>query len=231
MNKNRALELVNVSFSYNENREILSKVNATFNKGSMTGIVGLSGSGKTSLIRLMNASLLKEGQYDFQGSIKLMSKDIREEKNVNRLIGSVYQDPDNQIIFTKVLDEIVFGMENKNKSHAYMETKLGQVLKLLAIEDLKLQDPNQLSGGEKQLLVLASILALDVDILILDECMTGVSLSSRQKVLSIIKDLRDQGKCIIMIEHDFENLVDADQIYELKKGALTPIKLNDFKIE
>lgn len=220
MDENPVLELENVSFSYHKNREILSKANASFNKGSINGIVGLSGSGKTTLIRLINGSLIRDGVYDFQGSIKVFEKDIKTQKDINRFIGTVYQDPDNQIIFTKVIDEVVFGMENYNKSSSYMDTKLVEVLELLGIDYLKLRDPNQLSGGEKQLVVLASILTLDVEILVLDECMTGVSYNSRLKVLEIIKKLKDQGKCIVMVEHDYENLLDTNKIYELHKGLL-----------
>lgn len=227
MNENTALELKNVSFSYNKDREILSQANAIFNKGSINGIVGLSGSGKTTLIRLINGSLIKDGKYDFQGLIKVFSTDIKIKKDINRSIGTVYQDPDNQIIFTKVIDEVVFGMENHNKSVGYMDNKLIEVLTLLGIDYLKLRDPNYLSGGEKQLVVLASILTLDVEILVLDECMTGVSLTSRQKVLDIIKQLKEQGKCIIMVEHDFENLIDASRIYELNKGLLIQKKYKE----
>jgi len=220
MNENIVLELKNVSFSYNKDREILSKANATFNKGSINGIVGLSGSGKTTLIRLINGSLIKDGSYDYLGKIKVFSKNIKSKNDINRIVGTVYQDPDNQIIFTKVIDDVVFGMENYNKTVSYMDVKLKEVLELLGIDYLKLRDPNQLSGGEKQLVVLASILTLDVEILVLDECMTGVSLVSRKKVLNIIRKLKEQGKCIIMVEHDFENLTDANKIYELNQGLL-----------
>jgi len=221
MNENIVLELKNVSFSYNKERKILSKANASFNKGSINGIVGLSGSGKTTLIRLINGSLIKDGTYDYSGKIEVFSENIKSKNDINRIVGTVYQDPDNQIIFTKVIDEVVFSMENYNKTVSYMTMKLKEVLELLGIDYLKLRDPNQLSGGEKQLVVLASILTLDVEILVLDECMTGVSLVSRKKVLNIIKKLKEQGKCIIMVEHDFENLTDANKIYELNQGLLS----------
>lgn len=223
MSEDLVLELQNISFSYNYNRDILSLANASFNKGSINGIVGLSGSGKTTLIRLINGSIIKDGVYDYSGDIYVLSENIKDHSELNRYIGTLYQDIDNQIIFTNVVDEAVFGMENYNKSVEYMDSKLHEVFELLGIDYLKLRDPNQLSGGEKQLVVLASILTLDVEILILDECMTGVSVESRKKVLQVINKLKNQGKCIIMVEHDFENLVDASKIYEIDNGKLSLI--------
>lgn len=217
---NTILELNNVSFEYNSNKEILRDTSVSFDQGTINGIVGLSGSGKTTLIRLINGSLIKDHQYEYQGEVLLYNKELRKHSDINRYVGTVYQDPDNQIIFTRVIDEVVFGMENHNKDYSYIHDELLRVLDLLGISHLKLRDPNQLSGGEKQLVVLASILTLDVDVIILDECMTGVSQKSRLKVLEIVKKLRNQGKCILMIEHDFENLSFADSIYEISNYTL-----------
>jgi len=227
MAKNIVLELKNISFSYNKNKQILTEANAEFSKGTINGIVGLSGSGKTTLIRLINGSLFKEHNYDYLGDIKVLSEDIKTHKDLNRFIGTLYQDSDNQIIFTKVIDEVVFGMENYNKSIPYMNNKLKDVLDLLGIDYLRLRDPNQLSGGEKQLVILAAILTLDVEILILDECMTGVSISSRKKVLQVINELKAQGICIIMVEHDFENLINADVIYEIENKKLRLVEYSE----
>lgn len=226
MSNNTVLELNNVSFSYHNNKDILLKANADFKKGTINGIVGLSGSGKTTFIRLVNGSLIKDKAYEYDGDILVFNKNIKTHKDINRFIGTLYQDTDNQIIFTKVIDEAVFGMENYNKTLLYMDNKLKEVLNLLGIDYLKLRDPNQLSGGEKQLVVLAAILTLDVEIIILDECMTGVSTSSRKKVLQVISELKAQGKCIIMVEHDFENLINADKIYEIDNKKLICIDYN-----
>lgn len=209
-----AVELRQVSFAYGPN-QILEKADMLIESGEIVGIVGLSGSGKTTLIRLINGAMIREGHYGYTGQIMVEGKEVHDIKHLNRLIGTVYQDIDNQLIFTTVIDEIVFGMENYCLSKEVMVQRLDHVTQSLAIEHLLYMNPNKLSGGEKQLVVLASILCLGVDMIILDEAISGVDEATRATVIKMIKELQEQGITVIMIEHDYSNLELANTIYQV----------------
>lgn len=218
-----AVELQQVSFSYHK-KQILKEASMVAYKGEAVGIVGLSGSGKTTLIRLINGAMAREGRYKHEGRILILGQEADRIEHLNQSIGTVYQDTDSQILFTSVVDEIVFGMENHCYDKALMETRLQEVTDLLGIDHLLDKNPNQLSGGEKQLVVLASLLCLDVAILILDEALAGVDSPSRAKVLEVIEDVKGKGKTVLMIEHNPDNLRVADRVYRVEDCG---IYLND----
>lgn len=124
--------------------------------------MGSSGSGKSTLLKIINGTI----------DTSKLQGDYRRPDNVR--FGSVYQNLDNQIIFPNVLDELVFGMENLCFSKKQMDEKLLNVTQLLGIDHLLSEETRHLSGGEKQLVIMASILCLDVEVLILDECLSQV---------------------------------------------------------
>ncbi len=219
-----AIELKQVSFGYG-NKPILSEMDMTIYEGEVVGIVGLSGSGKTTLIRLINGAMIREGHHDYTGEILVQGKENRSVKHLNRLIGTIYQDTDNQLIFTTVIDEIVFGMENYQLSKEEMNRRLTVVTESLGIKHLHFKNPNNLSGGEKQLVVLASILCLEVKILILDECMTGVDHETRQVILKMVDALKKNHMTVLMIEHDYKNLAVADVVYGIGNMKIELIEL------
>ena len=216
-----AVELKQVSFGY-RNRKIFDAVNMVIEPGSTVGIVGLSGSGKTSLIRLINGALQREGRHGYEGEVLIKGQDTLKYDHLNRVIGTVYQDIDSQLIFNTAIDEIVFGMENYGYSKRVMTEKVDEMTETLGIEHLLYQNPNNMSGGEKQLVVLASLLCLEVEILILDEAMSGVDQGTREKVLSVLKTLKEKGVTIIMVEHDYSNLNNADVIYRIEGQKIEP---------
>lgn len=219
-----AIELKQVSFTYGEKR-LLDQCNMSVGPGQVAGIVGLSGSGKTTLIRMINGAMIREGHYDYKGEILLYGKDVKTIKHLNRWIGTIYQDVDNQLIFTTVIDEIVFGMENYALSEEVMEQRLKAVTETLGIQSLLDKNPNNLSGGEKQLVVLASILCLEVKILILDECMSGIDQQTKEIILTMIDQLKDQGITVLMIEHDYANLKAADLVYKIEDRNIKPMSI------
>lgn len=220
-----AIDLKQVSFSYNKHRSILNDINFSVKSGEIAGIIGPSGEGKTTLLRLINGTFHKEEKYRLSGQITLMGKSIEAYgSQLYRTVGTIYQDPDNQIIFTDVMDEIVFGMENHQYAKERMDHKLYEILDLLDIRHLAYRNPNNLSGGEKQLVVLASILCLDVDILLLDEAFAAVDSDREPLIMDIIHNLaKQQNKAIVMVEHDMKHLEIADNIYQLEDEKLCPI--------
>lgn len=219
------IELNDVSFYYNKKRTILENVSLIVKPGEIVGIIGPSGEGKTTLLRLINGTFSIEDKYHLDGEIKLKDISIKEYGDqLYRTVGTIYQNPDNQIIFTNVVDEIVFGMENHQYTKEQMDEKLDEILKLLDIRHLVDRNPNHLSGGEKQLIVLASILCLDVDILLLDEAFAAVDTEREPMIMEVIEKLaKEQNKTIVMVEHDMSHLTIADNVYQLMEGKLCHI--------
>ncbi len=219
------VEVDRVSFRYqNSAKPVLTDINLGVRRGQVVGIVGLSGSGKTTLMNILNGIIPRRINGDFQGRVLLNGQEITEKDvfELSTVIATVFQDPDSQIVFSSVEDEIAFGPENLCVPPDEILQRIDDITELLQIENLRYRNPNNLSGGEKQLVVIASVLSLNVEILILDECMAQIDNKGRQLIMAAIKNLRDSGKTIIMVEHDFSNLAYADQIYLLADGRLKP---------
>jgi len=213
----------NIYFRYSDKSpQILKNINIGLQSGKIIGIVGLSGSGKTTLMQILNGIIPKKIQGLYEGRVLIKGEDIskKEMGNISREIGTVFQDPDTQIIFSCVEDEMAFGPENLCIEKEDILKKIEEVLDILDIKHLRYRNPNKLSGGEKQLVVIASILTLDVNILILDECMSQIDDKGKVLIKKGIEKLRDSGKGIIMVEHDLDNLSIADDIFVLNEGEL-----------
>ncbi len=215
--KEAMVQIQGLDFCYQKEKPLFRETRAEFYGGQITGIVGLSGCGKSTLLRLINGNLSMEKWPDVSGQILIEGKN-RETWNQDELIqkmGTVYQDPDCQILFSHVEDEWVFGMENYQLTAEVMEERMTAVCDLLQIHHLRYRNPNHLSGGEKQLVILASIYCLEAEILILDECMAQVDPDGRQLIGEALQKLRDAGKTLIMVEHEEKNLQIADRIYRV----------------
>ncbi|MBQ3437739.1 MAG: ATP-binding cassette domain-containing protein [Fusobacterium sp.] len=220
------IKVENLNFSY-KNQKILKNLSFSIKKGSYVCIIGENGSGKSTLAKLMTALIpIKDGK------IKILGYDVGNAENllnIRKNIGIVFQNPEAQLISTKVFDEVIFGLENiacpREKIKEYTEEALGKV-NLLKYKDKLI---SELSGGEKQRLAIASILAMNPDILIFDEATSMLDPKNKKEILKIIKELNVSGKTIIHITHDRENLFEADDIIVLSKGELkyqgSPYKL------
>lgn len=197
-----------VTFSYKKVQPLLREINLVINRGEHIGIMGSSGSGKSTLLKIIN------------GTIDIQRVQGEYHRPDELTFGSVYQNLDNQIIFPNVLDEIVFGMENLCYSKKQMDEKLIEVTQILDIEHLLAEETRHLSGGEKQLVIMASILCLDVDVLILDECMSQVDERGKALILKAIDALKIKATTVIMVDHEKAHLENMDRLYQVKDGQL-----------
>ncbi|MDP3387701.1 MAG: ABC transporter ATP-binding protein [Eubacteriales bacterium] len=222
-----ALEAKNLSFRYNQNSPyILKNIDFKLQKGEIVGIVGLSGSGKSTLIQIMNGVIPKRIPGLLEGSICFNGEDMAE-KDLSCLakeIGTIFQDPDCQILFPCAEDEMAFGPENLCYDPYTIIERINSTTKMLAIEPLRYRNPNSVSGGEKQIIALASVLTLNVGIMIFDESMSFIDERGKGLIKNAILKLKEQGKSILMVEHDLSNLEVADHIFLLKNGTLEAFK-------
>ena len=217
-----------VFYVYNEKTALskmaLGDINTTFKEGKITSIMGKSGSGKTTLIELINALILPT-----KGNIEVGSRVIsktRKIKNINNLrykIVLVFQMPEEQFFCSTVKEEIEFGMKYFNKSVKSIEKHISDALLMMGLDDSYLnRNPFTLSSGEMRKVAIASILAFNPKVIILDEPTIGLDNKSKENLIKIIKLLKNRyHKTIIVVSNDADLLLKiSDHIILLDKGKL-----------
>ncbi len=232
-----------VNYIYNKNssikNEVLRNINIKFNEGEITSIIGRSGSGKTTIAELMNALLYpSEGNINI-GSYLLTSKGIKNNKKINNLrvnVGLVFQFPEEQFFNMTVKEEISFGMKYFNYKTKDIDKRVSDALKMVGLDDNYLErNPFTLSNGEKRKVAIASIIAFNPKVIILDEPTIGLDSVSKKNLLQLIRKLKQRlNKTIILISHDIELVHQvSDYVVVLDKGNVIAEgdKYNVFKQE
>lgn len=225
ISENIKLKLSNVSFRYNSKKEyLLRDTNFQVYNGEMVGIVGLSGSGKTTIVNILNGLIPHRIGGELLGNVFIDGEDIKKKdiSELSTIVGTVFQDPDTQMFFSCVEDEIAFGLENLCIKPEEIHWRISHAVQILKIEHLLDRNPNTLSGGEKQLVIIAAIICMKVEVLILDECMSQIDSVGKALILQAIKKLKDEGTTIVMVEHDLDNLVFADRVCVISGGKVIP---------
>lgn len=209
------IKLENFCFEY-EDSIALKDINLTINKGECVGLEGDNGSGKTTLIKVLNGLIFgTSGTYTFEDK-EINPKSMKDElfaKSFHQKIGYVFQNPETQLFCSSVAQEVAFGPKQMGLSKQEVQTRCADVMQLLGITHLADRAPYHLSGGEKKKTALASVLAMNPEILVLDEPMNGLDRKSRQVLLQVLLGLKAAGKTLIIATHD-ENLMTqlADRI-------------------
>lgn len=171
-----------------DDTNLLTNINLEVKKGEYLSLLGENGSGKSTLALLITGIIEKE----FEGI------------EVDSSVALVLENPDNQLIGTTVEEDIAFGLQNLQKPREEIEDTIKTILRKLEIEDLRYREITSLSGGQKQKVAFASLLALDYEVYILDEVTSMLDPESKKMVLSLIDDLHKEGKTIIQITHFIE---------------------------
>ena len=203
---------------------VLSNINTTFKEGKITSIMGKSGSGKTTLIELINA-LIIPSKGNIQVGSRVISK-TRKIKNVNNLrykIGLVFQVPEEQFFCKTVKEEIEFGMKYFNKSVKSIQKHISDALIMMELDDSYLnRNPFTLSSGEMRKVAIASVLAFNPKVIILDEPTIGLDNKSKENLIKIIKLLKNRyKKTIIVVSNDTDLLLKiSDHVILLDKGKI-----------
>lgn len=215
------LSCENVAFKYNESTDYaISDCTFSVKKGEKVMLCGASGSGKSTLLRLLKRELSPRGELS--GDITLMGKDRSElsDRESAEKIGFVMQSPDSQTVCDKVSAELAFGLESFGVKSGEIQSRVGEMAAFFGIEPLYDRDISTLSGGQKQLVALCSVMATDPDILLLDEPTAQLDPVAARELLGILDRLnKEMGVTIIIAEHDPEELFDScDKILYLAKG-------------
>ncbi|QAT40710.1 ABC transporter ATP-binding protein [Clostridium sp. JN-9] len=200
------IEIRNATFSY-KGCLALKDINLTINEGESVALIGPNGSGKSTLLKLINGILFPDkGEFLFQGELineHYFSNSVNS-KLFHKKIGFVFQNSDAQLFCSNVYEEIAFGPRQMGMSENEVNERVKDCLELLNIEHIKHREPYHLSGGEKRKAAIASVLALNPEVLVLDEPMNGIDPKGKKFLKELIIKLNLSGKTIICSTHDFQ---------------------------
>ena len=219
-------KLENVSYKYPlEDREILKNINLDIKKGEFWAVIGKNGSGKTTLCNVLRRFVPDFYKGELKGKITLESKELKDysAKEIVQKVGFVFQNPFTQISGVKetVFEEIAFGLENLALDAEYIRKRVEETLKLLRIEELRDKNPYELSGGQGQKVALASIIAMDPEIMVIDEPTSQLDPKGTEEIFEIIDILKKEGKTIILVEHKLELIAEyAEKVMVLDEGEM-----------
>ena len=191
-------------------------------QGELVGIMGGSGAGKSTLAKCLNRLIPEFEGGEFHGIVMLGRVRLNDMRvcEAAALVGMVFQDFEAQLFCTSVELEVAFAMEQVGMDRAEMRARLAPALEAVGLAGFEHRDPTSLSGGEKQRLAIASVLALRPSIIVLDEPTTDLDPQGKAEIFALIAKLRQQGLSLIVIEHESEELLRADRIILLRKGTL-----------
>lgn len=198
------IEIRNLSFRYKDsNKNALDNINLSINEGDFLGIIGTSGAGKTTLTYAINGVIPHHYNGDYYGSVSIEGEDTFETSpsTLSLKIGSVFQDIDTQLVSSVVEDEILYGLENFSIPGIEIEQRLSSALEGVGISSLRYRSIESLSGGQKQKVALAAILALRPKLLLLDEPTSELDPESSEQFFRILRELNENhGITIIVVE-------------------------------
>ncbi|HGP9262475.1 TPA: energy-coupling factor transporter ATPase [Streptococcus pneumoniae] len=221
------IALENVNFTYQEGTPLasaaLSDVSLTIEDGSYTALIGHTGSGKSTILQLLNGLLVPS-----QGSVRVFdtlitstskNKDIRQ---IRKQVGLVFQFAENQIFEETVLKDVAFGPQNFGVSEEDAVKTAREKLALVGIdESLFDRSPSELSGGQMRRVAIAGILAMEPAILVLDEPTAGLDPLGRKELMTLFKKLHQSGMTIVLVTHLMDDVAEyANQVYVMEKGRL-----------
>lgn len=215
-----SIDVKHLTFKYDVNQEhnTLDDLSFHVKRGEWLSIIGHNGSGKSTTVRLLDGLLAAEsGQIFIEG-------DLLTEDNVwdiRHKIGMVFQNPDNQFVGATVEDDVAFGLENKGIPLDEMKERVAKALDLVGMSEFADREPSRLSGGQKQRVAIAGALAMQPDIIILDEATSMVDPEGRLELIKTIREIRKQYQMtVVSITHDLDEVALSDRVLVMKKGKV-----------
>lgn len=216
MKERPLVEVINASYVYPGGIKAVDNISLSVKPGEFIALLGQNGSGKTTLAKLMNG-LFKPTQ----GTVLIKGKDTRKMTVAEcaRIVGYVFQNPEHQIFASTIYEEIAFGPRNLGIPEEDIKQRVEEALRLVDLKKPMDAFPHLLSVGEKHRIAIASILAMEPELLILDEPTTGIDFGRSLQIMRLLQRLRDRGKAVIVITHDLYLAAEfAERIIILKDG-------------
>lgn len=219
------LVIEGLSFRYQRRDTFaIQEVNLTVKAGEIILIAGASGCGKTTLARCVNGLNPRSYKGEMKGSITICGTAIAELPlvQISQMVGTVLQDPERQILGTKVINEVAFGLENLALPREEIIARVEEAMGRLRISALRDRDTFSLSGGEKQKVALAGVLAMHPQVLMLDEPLASLDPASARETLALVRELADEGMAVLMIEHRVDDVltINPDRILFMDEGQV-----------
>lgn len=224
--KEKLIEFNNVSFAYeadeeasSEKKEALDGITFDIYKDEFLAVLGHNGSGKSTLAKLCNAIYEPtEGTVSVKGIIP----DTEEKADeIRRIVGMVFQNPDNQIVATIVEDDVAFGPENLGVEPKEIRKRVDEALKAVNMYELRHREPHKLSGGQKQRVAIAGVIAMQTECIVLDEPTAMLDPKGREEVMQTIRRLnKELGITVVLITHFMDEAVQADRIAVMSGGKI-----------
>ncbi|MDR0596712.1 MAG: energy-coupling factor ABC transporter ATP-binding protein [Clostridiales Family XIII bacterium] len=221
-----AIEVRGLSFAYAGGPPMLCGMDLAIERGTINVVIGPSGCGKTTLLRCLTGIIPAIIKGELGGTVRLNGREVvaagREVKpnEISLACGLVMQEPDHQIVMTTVEDDIAFGLENRMKPPGEIRAAVDSHARSVGLYEKKLENPHALSGGEKQRLAIAGTMASLPSILLFDEPMSGLDTEGRAAFAGLVRDMRAEGRTMLIVEHDFEELSFADTWILMKDGRI-----------
>lgn len=213
------LSINNVSFTYESGSPALSNVSLRIDDGEFVCIVGHNGSGKSTLAKMLNGLLLPT-----EGTVIVNGMDTADEDrllDIRRHVGIVFQNPDNQIVTTVVREDVAFGPENLGIPTEEMIVRVDEALAAVGMESYAESAPHMLSGGQKQRIAIAGMLAMEPNVLVLDEATAMLDPLGRRDIIRIVRELHEKkGITVIMITQYMEEAIGVDRMIVMNGGQV-----------
>lgn len=200
------IEFKKVFFKYKD-EEVLKNINVKISQGDSVALIGANGSGKSTFLKLLNGMIFPtSGSYYFD-NLEISSDKLEQgsfSKKFHKKMGFVFQNSDAQLFCSSVYEEVAFGPRQMGMDEIEVKKRVEDCLNLLNVKDLQNKEPYNISGGEKKRVAIASVLALNPEVLVLDEPMSGIDPKGKKFLNNLFIELNKAGKTIICSTHDFE---------------------------
>lgn len=218
--KTPLIELKNITFKYQgeDTKSALNDVSLNIYPGEWVALIGHNGSGKSTLAKTINGLITPN-----EGEILVKGEKVSEDNlwDVRRMIGMVFQNPDNQFVGSTVEDDVAFGLENQGVPREDMLTRVKDALETVRMADFSRKEPARLSGGQKQRVAIAGVIALRPDVIILDEATSMLDPQGRQEVIETIRKIKDDSNLtVISITHDIDEAAHANRVLVMREGEI-----------
>ena len=213
---NKAIEVLNLIYTYPDGTSALNNISISVDRGSRTVLLGPNGAGKSTLLLHLNGIHLPQ-----KGTVRVLGQELKKETEfeVRQKVGLVFQDPDDQVFAPSVWDDVAFGPLNMNLTRDEIENRVVDALHTVTMWGLREKAPHHLSFGQKKRVAIAGVLAMDPEVIVLDEPTAYLDPGGQEVLISILADFHQRGKTLILATHDIDLAAEwADSVIIVKEG-------------